>query len=62
MTKQELVNSLAKEFSLTKKQANKICDMVFHFVGSSLSLDREFKWPGFGEFIVNEKSEVTLNE
>lgn len=62
MTKQELTNSLAVEFHITKKKASEICELVFKFVGKSLMEDREFRWPGFGSFKINKQKKDEPNE
>ena len=52
MTKEELVNKIAKEAKLTKVQANKAVKTFFDGVTGSLKRGRKVSFVGFGTFSV----------
>ena len=52
MTKEELVNKIAKEARVTKTQANKAINTFFDGVTSSLKRGRKVSFVGFGTFSV----------
>jgi DNA-binding protein HU-beta len=52
MTKEELVNKIAKEAKVTKTQANKAINTFFDGVTSSLKRGRKVSFVGFGTFSV----------
>ena len=52
MTKEDLVNKIAKEAKLTKTQANKAVKAFFDGVSGSLKRGRKVSFVGFGTFSV----------
>lgn len=52
MTKEDLVNKIAKEAKLTKAQANKAVRAFFDGVSGSLKRGRKVSFVGFGTFSV----------
>jgi len=52
MTKEDLVNKIAKEAKLTKAQANKAVKAFFDGVSGSLKRGRKVSFVGFGTFSV----------
>lgn len=52
MTKEELVNRIAKEAKVTKAQANKAVSAFFNGVTNSLKKGRKVSFVGFGTFSV----------
>jgi nucleoid DNA-binding protein len=52
MTKEELVNKMAKEAKVTKAQANRAINSFFDGVTSSLKRGRKVSFVGFGTFSV----------
>jgi DNA-binding protein HU-beta len=52
MTKEELVNKMAKEAKVTKAQANRAIKCFFDGVTSSLKKGRKVSFVGFGTFSV----------
>ena len=52
MTKEELVNKIAREAKVTKVQANKAINTFFDGVTSSLKRGRKVSFVGFGTFSV----------
>jgi DNA-binding protein HU-beta len=52
MTKEELVNRIAKEAKVTKVQANKAIHSFFDGVTNSLKRGRKVSFVGFGTFSV----------
>ena len=55
MTKEELVNKIAKEAKVTKVQANKAINTFFDGVTSSLKRGRKVSFVGFGTFSVAKR-------
>jgi nucleoid DNA-binding protein len=55
MTKEELINKIAKEANVTKAQANKAANAFFEGVTSSLKRGRKVSFVGFGTFSVAKR-------
>jgi DNA-binding protein HU-beta len=55
MTKEELVNKIAKEAKVTKVQANKAISAFFNGVTSSLKKGKKVSFVGFGTFSVTKR-------
>jgi DNA-binding protein HU-beta len=59
MTKAELIDrvvaGIAKQVSLTKKQAGDIIDLVFQEVAGAIRKNERFAYPGFGTFNVKKR-------
>ena len=55
MTKEELINKIAKEAKVTKVQANKAAIAFFDGVTSSLKRGRKVSFVGFGTFSVAKR-------
>jgi len=62
MTKEDLVNRIAKEAKVTKGQANKAVKAFFDGVTSSLKRGRKVSFVGFGTFsIARRKARMGRN-
>jgi DNA-binding protein HU-beta len=48
MTKAELVEQVAAQANLTKKNAAEFLDVVFSNIGKAVKKDARFSYPGFG--------------
>ena len=48
MTKAELVETIAGQTKLTKKDAAKLINLVFSNIGKAVRKDARFSYPGFG--------------
>lgn len=57
MNKTELVNSVAKQADLTKKEAGLAVDAVFETIQTSLAKGEKTQLVGFGTFEVRERAE-----
>jgi len=55
MTKEELINKIAKEAKVTKTQANKALNAAIDGVTSSLKRGRKVSFVGFGTFSVAKR-------
>jgi DNA-binding protein HU-beta len=55
MTKEELINKIAKEAKVTKAQANKAVNAFFDGVTSSLKRGRKVSFVGFGTFSIAKR-------
>ncbi len=55
MTKEELINKIAKEAKVTKVQAHKAANAFFEGVTSSLKRGRKVSFVGFGTFSVAKR-------
>jgi DNA-binding protein HU-beta len=55
MTKEELINKIAKEANVTKAQANKAANAFFDGVTSSLKRGKKVSFVGFGTFSVAKR-------
>jgi len=55
VNKSDLVNQVASRTGVTKKVAKIIIDTLLEVTTDALSIGRQVKWPGLGEFIVTTK-------
>ncbi len=55
MTKEELVNKIAREAKVTKVQANKAISAFFNGVTNSLKKGKKVSFVGFGTFSVTKR-------
>jgi DNA-binding protein HU-beta len=55
MTKEELINKIAKEAKVTKAQAHKAANAFFDGVTSSLKRGRKVSFVGFGTFSIAKR-------
>jgi len=57
MTKQELVNRIAKnnDWGLTKKATGEVIDAVFTTIRKAVKKERRFSYPGFGTWTVRTR-------
>lgn len=56
MTKADLVERVAKEAELTKKDAEQLVEIVFESIISSLNAGEKIELRGFGSFRVRERN------
>jgi integration host factor subunit alpha len=57
LTKDELSAKLFDEMGLNKREAREIVDLFFDTIKEELAKGRRVKIPGFGNFILHNKSE-----
>jgi DNA-binding protein HU-beta len=55
MTKAELVEQVAAQAKLTKKNAAEILDIVFNNIGKAVKKDDRFSYPGFGTWSLRSR-------
>ena len=55
MTKAELVEMVAAQSRLTKKNAAEIIEIVFANIGKAVKKDQRFSYPGFGTWSVRSR-------
>ena len=55
MTKAELVEQVAAQANLTKKNAAEILDIVFNNIGKAVKKDDRFSYPGFGTWSLRSR-------
>ena len=55
MTKAELVEAVAAQTRLTKKNAAEILDVVFSNIGKAVKKDTRFSYPGFGTWSLRSR-------
>ncbi len=55
MTKAEMIEAVAKEVGLTKKQANEAINVVFESITKSLKKNKKVTLVGFGTFSVKKR-------
>ncbi|MBM4379298.1 MAG: HU family DNA-binding protein [Deltaproteobacteria bacterium] len=55
MTKAELVEQVAAQANLTKKNAAEILDVVFNNIGKAVKKDARFSYPGFGTWSLRSR-------
>ena len=55
MTKAELVEMVAAQSRLTKKNAAEIIDIVFANIGKAVKKDQRFSYPGFGTWSIRSR-------
>ncbi len=56
MTKADLVEKVAKEAEMTKKDAEKLVEIIFDSIISSLNEGEKIELRGFGSFRVRERN------
>jgi len=62
MNKKAIVEAMAKELNMTKKDAQIAFELVFANIEKSLKKDKRFMVPGFGTFnLVNRKARTARN-
>ena len=59
MTKAELVEKVAKQINLTKKQTEVIVNTVIHSITDSLACGEKVELRGFGSFRIRERNPRT---
>jgi integration host factor subunit alpha len=57
LTKADLAKRLDEEIGLTNREAKEIVELFFENVSSSLAQAKPVKLSGFGNFVLNDKSE-----
>ena len=55
MTKAELVQTIATQTKLTKKDAARLLDLVFANIGKAVKKDARFSYPGFGTWSIRSR-------
>ncbi len=55
MTKAELVEAVAAETRMTKKDAAEILEVVFANIGKAVKADERFSYPGFGTWSLRSR-------
>ncbi len=55
MTKAELVEAVAQQTKLTKKDAAKLMAVVFDNIGKAVKADARFSYPGFGTWSIRTR-------
>jgi DNA-binding protein HU-beta len=55
MTKAELVEAVASQSKLTKKNASEILDVVFNNIGKAVKRETRFSYPGFGTWSLRSR-------
>ena len=55
MTKAELVEVVAAQAQLTKKQAAEVMEIVFDNIGKAVRKDARFSYPGFGTWSLRSR-------
>ena len=56
MTKADLVERVAKETDMTKKDAEKLVEIIFESIVSTLNKGEKIEFRGFGSFRVRERN------
>ncbi|MFQ5560744.1 MAG: HU family DNA-binding protein [Nitrospinota bacterium] len=59
MTKQEIVNEVAKELEIAPKEAKPVVDAIFELLKTTLKNGINIEINGFGKFIIRQKNERT---
>jgi DNA-binding protein HU-beta len=59
MNKNDLINAVANNASLTKADAARAVDAVINSIGSSLKKGKEVRLVGFGTFLVQKRKATT---
>jgi integration host factor subunit alpha len=57
LTKADLAKYLDEEIGLTNRESKEIVELYFQYISDSLSKGQQVKISGFGNFILNDKSE-----
>ena len=55
MTKAELVQTIAGQTKLTKKEAARLLDLVFTNIGKAVKKEARFSYPGFGTWTIRAR-------
>lgn len=55
MTKAELVQTIAGQTKLTKKEAARLLDLVFTNIGKAVKKEARFSYPGFGTWTIRSR-------
>jgi len=55
MTKNELINAVAKGAKLNKRAAGDVIDTTFEALARAIKKDKRFQVPGFGTFMVRSR-------
>jgi DNA-binding protein HU-beta len=55
MTKAELVEAVALQTRMTKKDTAKLIDIVFDNIGTAVKKDARFSYPGFGTWSIRSR-------
>jgi len=55
MTKNELINAVAKGAKLNKRAAGDVIDTTFEALARAIKRDKRFQVPGFGTFMVRSR-------
>jgi len=55
MTKNELINAVAKGAKLNKRAAGDVIDTTFEALARAIKRDKRFRVPGFGTFMVRSR-------
>lgn len=55
MTKNDLVNAVAKGLKLSKSAAGEVVDTTFEALARAIRRDKRFQVPGFGTFTVRSR-------
>jgi len=59
MTKAELIENVAGNTGLSKRQTGEIINAIFETVGNAIANQGRFSYPGFGTFTVRERKART---
>ncbi len=59
MTKAELIENVAGNTGLSKRQTGDIINAIFETVGNAIANEGRFSYPGFGTFTVRERKART---
>jgi integration host factor subunit alpha len=57
LTKADLAKYLDEEIGLTNRESKEIVELYFQYISDSLSKGQQVKISGFGNYILNDKSE-----
>jgi len=55
MTKAELVEAVAAQAQMTKKQTAEVMDLIFTTIGEAVRRDERFSYPGFGTWSLRSR-------
>lgn len=55
MTKAELVEAVAQQSRMTKKDAAEVLEVVFNTIGKAVKKDARFSYPGFGTWSIRTR-------
>ena len=56
MTKAELIETVANNIGLSKRQTGDIINQIFDTVGNAIANEGRFSYPGFGTFTVARRA------